>query len=185
MASDPARSAAKPSLVNLRDPYIAAFLAWLVPGLGHLYQGRRGKAALYAVCILGLFATGFIFGEGKIVLWRWLNPMRDSENFQPWYLGQFWTGLVALPALIQATLIHWGRGVILGGWMAEPQMEVLNGLHQRGGKLVEIGKIYTTIAGLLNLLAIFDAYEGPADGGVPATVNPKPVVSDLTGEVVA
>jgi hypothetical protein len=38
----------------------------------------------------------------------------------------------------------------------------LNGLHPRLGKLVEIGTIYTTVAGLLNILAIYDAYEGPA-----------------------
>ena len=38
----------------------------------------------------------------------------------------------------------------------------MNGLHPRLGKLVEIGTIYTTVAGLLNILAIYDAYEGPA-----------------------
>ena len=46
--------------------------------------------------------------------------------------------------------------------MAEPPQNVINGLHPRLGKLVEIGTIYTTVAGLLNILAIYDAYEGPA-----------------------
>ena len=46
--------------------------------------------------------------------------------------------------------------------MAEPPQNVINGLHPRLGKLVEIGTIYTTVAGLLNVLAIYDAYEGPA-----------------------
>ena len=41
-------------------------------------------------------------------------------------------------------------------------MEELNGLYPRLGKIVEIGYIYTEAAGLLNVLAIFDAYEGPA-----------------------
>ena len=156
MASVPTQPSPVLTPVNLRDPFLAAFLAWLIPGLGHWYQGRRGKAVLYAVCVLGLFITGCVLGEGKIVLWRWINPMRDSESFQPWYLGQFWTGLAALPAMIQATFLHYGRDPILGGFMAEPPMDALNGLHQRG-KLIEIGKIYTTIAGLLNLLVIFDA----------------------------
>ncbi len=178
MADVSAASPTSRTIVDLRNPYVAGFLAWLVPGLGHLYQGRRGKAALYAICILGLFFTGFILGEGKIVLWRWINPMQDSESFQPWYLGQFWAGIAALPALIQATLTHYGRPTMFGGFMAEPPMEVLNGLHQRG-KLIEIGKIYTTIAGLLNLLAIFDAYEGPAEGGVPL---PVPVRETKPGE---
>ena len=48
------------------------------------------------------------------------------------------------------------------GFMAEPAQNVLNGLHPRLGKLVEIGTIYTTVAGLLNILAIYDAFEGPA-----------------------
>ena len=46
--------------------------------------------------------------------------------------------------------------------LAEPDQNILNGLHPRLGKLVEIGTIYTTVAGLLNILAIYDAYEGPA-----------------------
>ena len=31
------------SAINLKQPEFAAFLAWLVPGLGHLYQGRTKK----------------------------------------------------------------------------------------------------------------------------------------------
>ena len=46
------------------------------PGLGHFYQGRTAKAILYAVCILSLYFLGFAMGEGKIVYWRWVNPMQ-------------------------------------------------------------------------------------------------------------
>jgi len=46
--------------------------------------------------------------------------------------------------------------------LAEPSQVILNGAAPRLGKLVEIGTIYTTVAGLLNILAIYDAYEGPA-----------------------
>ncbi|MBV8265989.1 MAG: hypothetical protein JO252_06560, partial [Planctomycetaceae bacterium] len=45
--------------VPLRNPYKAALLAWLVPGLGHFYQGRTGKGILYAACILSLYFLGF------------------------------------------------------------------------------------------------------------------------------
>jgi len=147
--------------IRLRNPLVAAFLAWLVPGLGHFYQGRKGKAALYASCILGLFLMGMLMGEGKIVYWRWVSPF-NSDKFCLYYPGQFFAGLPALPALIQATLNHYGHDPILWGFMAEPSQIVLNGLHPRLGKLVEIGTIYTTVAGLLNILAIYDAYEGPA-----------------------
>lgn len=148
--------------VPLRNPRIAALLAWLVPGLGHFYQRRYGKGALYAICILSLYFTGLAMGEGKIVYWRWVNPLNDPEKFCLYYLGQFFVGLPALPALIQGTLSYYGHDPILGGLLAEPPIHVLNGLHPRLGKLVEIGSMYTAVAGLLNILAIYDAYEGPA-----------------------
>src|SRR5580692_7822041 len=148
--------------VPLRHPLTAAFLAWLVPGLGHFYQGRTGKGILYAVCILGLYLMGMMMGEGKIVYWRWVNPLNNPEKFCLYYLGQFFVGLPALPALIQSTLQHYGVGPVLWDFMAEPTQLVLNSLQTRLGKLVEIGTIYTTVAGLLNILAIYDAYEGPA-----------------------
>jgi hypothetical protein len=148
--------------VALRDPLKAAFLAWLIPGWGHLYQGRKGKAILYSSCILGLYLMGMLMGEGKIVYWRWVSPFSNPEKFCIYYLGQFWVGLAALPALIQGTLQLYGHDPILWGFLAEPPQFILNGLHPRLGKLVEIGTIYTTIAGLLNILAIYDAYEGPA-----------------------
>lgn len=148
--------------VSLRNPARAAVLAWLIPGLGHFYQGRTGKGILYAVCILGLYLMGMVMGEGKIVYWRWVNPLNNPEKFCLYYLGQFFVGLPALPALIQSTLQHYGVGPILWDFMAEPTQHVLNSLQTRLGKLVEIGTIYTTVAGLLNILAIYDAYEGPA-----------------------
>jgi hypothetical protein len=148
--------------IPLKNPRVAAFLAWLIPGLGHVYQGRIGKGFLYAVCILSLYSLGFFLGEGKIVYWRWVNPLHNPEKFCLYYLGQFFVGLPALPALIQGTLQKFGHAPILWGIMAEPDPNVLNGLHPRLGKLVEIGSMYTAVAGLLNVLAIYDAYEGPA-----------------------
>ena len=150
------------SQIPLRNPKRAAFLAWLIPGLGHFYQGRIGKGVLYSVCILSLYFTGLVMGEGKIVYWRWVNPLANPEKFNLYYLGQFFVGLPALPALIQGTLKTFGLDPILWRFMAEPDPNVLNGLHPRLGKLVEIGSMYTAVAGLLNVLAIYDAYEGPA-----------------------
>src|ERR671927_119665 len=98
--------------VHLKNPAKAAFLAWLVPGLGHFYQGRVGKGILYAVCILGLYTTGLILGEGHNVYWRWINPLNDPEQFRFSYVCQFFVGLPALPALIQATLGYFNLGPI-------------------------------------------------------------------------
>ena len=53
--------------IDLKDPRLAAFLAWLVPGLGHFYQGRTGKGVLFFVCILGTFVYGLYIGGGRVV----------------------------------------------------------------------------------------------------------------------
>lgn len=157
--------------VELRNPRLAAFLAWIFPGLGHIYQGRIGKGVLYSVCILSIYFIGFAIGEGKIVYWRWVNPLSNPEKFSLYYIGQFFVGLPALPALIQGTLKYYGLDPLFGGFMAEPAQNVLNSLHPRFGKLVEIGSMYTAVAGLLNTLAIFDAYEGPAHAHLDAAEN--------------
>lgn len=39
-----------------RSPVLAAFLSGIFPGLGQLYNGERGKAALFAI---GAALTGF------------------------------------------------------------------------------------------------------------------------------
>ena len=162
-----------PTTVRLKNRRLAALLAFLVPGLGHAYQGRYGKAILYFVCIYFLFFVGLSLGDGKILYWRWVNPLADVEHFCGWYLFQFFAGIAALPALIQATLQHFGLGPILWGYGAEPSSDLINGLYPRLGKLVEVGFIYTEAAGLLNILAIFDAYEGPAQRveAVPTAVD--------------
>ncbi len=53
---------------------------------------------------------------------------------------------------------------------------------------MEIGSIYTCIAGLLNILAIYDAYEGPAyqeyeeDAAARSAAAPVPAASGIRAE---
>ncbi|GAG17887.1 unnamed protein product, partial [marine sediment metagenome] len=71
--------------VDLKDPALAAFLAWLMPGLGHLYQGRTAKAALFFICIMGTFVYGLSLGSssamgwGRVVYFSW----RDGDKRLP------------------------------------------------------------------------------------------------------
>jgi len=148
--------------VDLKNRKLALVLAWMVPGLGHFYQGRMAKGVLYLVSILSLFLMGLAMGDWQIVYWRWVNPISNTETFCFNYLGQFWAGLVALPALIQGSLEWKGLEPISWLYMARPDANTINGLYPAKGKFVEIGTLYTTVAGLLNILAMYDAYEGPA-----------------------
>ena len=154
---------AKPT-VDLKNRYLAAFLAWIVPGLGHFYQRRTGKGILYCSCVLGLFVLGLFLGDWQVVYWQWVSPTTSTEKFCFNYLGQFGAGFAALPALIQSTLTWYGYDTILWGFMAAPlDPNVMNARYEPRGKLLEMGSLFTTIAGLLNILAIYDAFEGPAN----------------------
>lgn len=163
---------------DLKNRHLAALLTWLIPGLGQLYQGRTGKGILFLVCVLGLYFVGFALGRFQNVFWIWVDPRLDPERFRFSYLAQFFVGLPALPALIQGTLAHWSDPgqpfALLGGFMAPPSTETLNALQLTHGRLVEIGTIYTIVAGLLNILAIYDAWCGPAYTGLEEAESSRP-----------
>ncbi len=153
-----------PLVVRLRNPGFAAFLAWLVPGFGHLYQGRTAKGILFLVTILSTFFYGLYLGDGKVVYASW----RPGDT--RWaYFSQIGVGLAALPAMVQAARAHDGEAA---GFMAPPALPRNSG---DGGELgewnknlnryFELGTMYTVIAGLLNILAIYDAFAGPVESG--------------------
>lgn len=84
--------------VDLKNKWLAAVLAFLIPGFGHVYQRRRFKAVIYFTCVLGLFLTGMTLGEWKVVYWRWEPGGHRTFG----YLAQVLVGLPALPARFQA-----------------------------------------------------------------------------------
>ena len=84
--------------VDLKNRWLAAVLAFLLPGAGHLYQRRYFKATIYFVCILGMFIGGMALGEWKVVYWRWEPGGHRTFG----YLAQVLVGLPALPARCQA-----------------------------------------------------------------------------------
>ncbi len=91
--------------VNLKNPFIAAVLAYLIPGAGHWYQGRRFKAVIYFVCIVGLFSWGCSLGEAKAVHLRWDDEPRRGRNEERQrtigFIAQAGIGGAALPAAAQ------------------------------------------------------------------------------------
>ncbi|WP_145368527.1 DUF6677 family protein [Maioricimonas rarisocia] len=88
--------------IPLKEPKLAAVLAFLLPGAGHLYQGRYFKSGLYAVCIWGLFLYGMSLADWKIVN---APPLRGNEGRRGVmlkYAAQFGVGAPALLALMQS-----------------------------------------------------------------------------------
>ena len=155
----------EPRSVDLRDPEVAAFLAWLVPGLGHLYQRRTAKAILYFVCILGTFLYGIYLGGNSRLGWgRVVYASWKPDDKRISYFGQVGAGLIALPALVQATWARHHNSSLWNGFMAPPGDRAdttLDNLQKDLNRNFELGTVYTLVAGLLNVLAIYDAWCGP------------------------
>lgn len=82
-----------------RNVTVAFVLAVLVPGLGHLYQGRTVKGLIYLFGILGLFLWGVKLGDG-IVVYN-LPEKGMFRRMTLHYAAQFAVGAVAYPALWQ------------------------------------------------------------------------------------
>ena len=163
----------EPLEIELQQPWLAALLAWLIPGAGHLYQGRTGKGLLFFVCVLGTFAFGMAIGERKVVY-------ASSPGDEPWrwqYYCQLGVGLPAMPALLQRGRADGPTHPVLGDFMKPPSRQPQSLQDDSGNPTTqpnelaawtiamhpryELGTVYTVIAGLLNVLVICDAYGGP------------------------
>lgn len=270
--------------IPLKNQYLAAVLAYLVPGAGHLYQGRLFKGTLFLVCILGTYLSGLYMSQGKAVYYR-----MDSGNRNIAFFAQAGVGMFAIPAYVQAQryadqevdiqaelplsadfhgefnksdgevqnivgrielAAHTGdfgqevRGKFSGqlisadgktqplelnlayqidiapkvapgagrgiksdvidadgnpiGWIngviprsfadhfATPlESGDLGDLSGELGKFYELAKIFTWIAGLLNILAVWDAFEGPAYGYGDEEESTDEVKKDSPGEAAA
>lgn len=164
--------------IDLKDPVLAALLGWLVPGLGHFYQGRTAKGTLFFVCLMGTFLLGCFLGGGpslgygRVVYLTW---WRDDDT-RLRFLCQAGIGAMAFPAMLQATRAHNGNEPIFDGWMAPPRPDggsnepidralikqpSLDELNFTLGSYFELGALFTMVAGLLNILVVYDAWGGP------------------------
>lgn len=133
------------------------------------------------VCILATWFFGLFVGGGKVVYAAW-----NDVDWRWQFVCQLGVGAPAFPALIQAYRVSRGQEPFVGDYMAPPhdpppqgpEGPVENGpfaqLHHRLHAFFEIGTLYTVIAGLLNVLAIYDAYAGPVLPEADNKTKPPP-----------
>lgn len=95
--------------LNLKNRHLAAVLAFLIPGAGHWYQGRYFKAAVYSVCILGLFGWGSALAEWKAVNFRWheLEENSGGKSGRARTIGFLSQVMVGAPSLL--AIVQWYR----------------------------------------------------------------------------
>lgn len=112
----------------------AVALAWFVPGGGHFLLKRYGRAALLLGSVLAMFLFGLMMrGE-------FLKPQGgDLLTILIYYGGFVCDLLTGIPYLVAV-------------WLGYAQPDVAGAVHDYGTK-------FLVTAGLLNVLAMVDAYE--------------------------
>jgi uncharacterized protein DUF6677 len=112
---------------------------WLVPGLGHLLQGRWGRALLLGSAVWICFISGFLMG-GYLFKYSGSEPGLSSLLQIPPMIGNLGTGLLYIAC--------WLTGY---GFSHEEQQAAL--------PTFEYGWTFLIIAGLLNYLSMLDAFD--------------------------
>lgn len=161
--------------LDLRSRHLAAFLAWLIPGAGHYYQRRYFKSAIFSICIFSSFVLGMFMSGGRCVYASW------NETEKRWqYVLQAGVGLPAMPAAIQAWRARNNEPpLVSNSFMTGPKSTVdLDNWNERTASGFDMGTLYTMVAGLLNVLVVFDAWAGPLP---PPTPKKRQRESDHNG----
>ena len=108
--------------------YLVGIVAWLIPGAGHWLIGQRERAIYIFLGVGSLFLLGIMLGSIFMI---------DPAYSKPWFCAQILVGGPALIATLAAGLD--------------------SGVAEIFGRGVDLGQVYTGVAGLLNLMCILDA----------------------------
>ncbi|MBI1337523.1 MAG: hypothetical protein GC164_11230 [Phycisphaera sp.] len=145
--------------------FVEALAAWFIPGLGHYLMGERRRGSIICATILILWASGLLIGGVSVI--------DHKGSMIPGFLGQ----MLLAPSL-PVDLYH--QHVRKGG----PYTPINPGPFEPSlGSVYDQGVLYTSLAGLLNLLAIIDVlYRDPTvrrqEGS--AQTPPKPRQATLS-----
>jgi hypothetical protein len=118
--------------INVWGPAVA--LGWLIPGGGHFLLKRNGRAILLLVSVTSMFLCGL---------------MMRGAMFQP-QSGDLLTMLINTGGFVGDLCS--GILYLLSVWLGYSQADVAGAVHDYGTK-------FLVTAGLLNILAMVDAFE--------------------------
>jgi hypothetical protein len=105
-------------------------VSWLVPGAGHLMQGRRQKGIIFLVALPLMFAIGLAL-KGRLAAFTFADPL---------------VGLAALANLGMGIPYFIARALDLGPGIVT-------------AATYEYGNTFLIVSGLLNMLVVIDAYD--------------------------
>lgn len=111
--------------------FVAMLLAYLIPGAGHFYLGKRERAAAYFLIVATLFVLGL---QLDAILYTIANAQRQLINL-----------FAAIASMGSGMLYVFGR-------MFGPAGDIRSITY-------EYGRMFTVTAGLMNLLLVLDCYD--------------------------
>ena len=112
----------------------AVALGWLIPGGGHMLLKRQGRAAMVMASVTLMFLFG-LFMRGSMFTPQSGDPLTILINYGG-FIGDMASGILYL----------------LATWLGYNQPDV-------AGHVYDYGTKFLVSAGLLNVLAMVDAYE--------------------------
>ncbi len=143
------------------DWIVAAALAWLIPGLGHVYLGKLKRGVILFVAISAMFYTGVSVGGTMTV---------DQHGEPYWFIAQMGCGAHGLVGWHRQNQVY-DELNSLPEFAAVPLKDTDSVEAQRmtvDAKLAErnlalsypednIARVYSGVAGMLNVICIVDA----------------------------
>jgi hypothetical protein len=146
------------------NPALALVLAWLIPGAGHVYARRPLHGIILFIVITATFWTGMGFGGALTV-----DPRADRW----WFMAESITGVHGIVGYVRQKRIYADiaqKHPELADPRDRDRIKIDNArelnqldtiLAEKGIALVYptdvVARAYAGVAGLLNLLCIFDA----------------------------
>jgi hypothetical protein len=124
------RATAAARVQSPTNTYLTCAAAWLVPGAGHLWQGRTQKGLIFLITLPLMFATG-LWLEGRLFPFQVAEPLVALAAIADLGIG--------LPYFVAKAMgLGDGRVVAL---------------------TYEYGNAFVIVAGLLNMLVVLDAFD--------------------------
>jgi TM2 domain-containing membrane protein YozV len=150
--SETAAAAAPARERRVVPPLLPCVLAWLLPGLGHFYLGRRGRGGVFFAVVMACFGLGIASGGASTLI----DPRQPLS-----YLAVF-DNLATGPIELLSRRLTYGRIVyrLPGEEGDSRRAELLDRLRARVRRVTyDYGNTFLLTAGLMNILLILDAFD--------------------------
>ena len=153
------------------SPPLVALAGWLVPGAGYWLIGQRARAVIVGVTIVTLFVLGVLFAGIRVIevpgwddagmlvrvdhLGRRFRRTDSGYSHGRWVLtGGGLIGEIANKPWYIPQIVAGPITIVTSALSVKAAQAGVARVHAR---LMDIGVLYTAIAGMLNLLVIIDS----------------------------